>query len=277
MTGTLVSQAGALGVLQGLSAVQVAQLPTLLAYGPPATRAARVSQTPILMAISSGETNVTTEVSQALFLACYKDTAPGNDRQQAWTFVLDGHRFYVMPLGQFGDWAYDTTTHEWCQLQTQGFDGMDFTKGVMWGIRVMGGNSIFPYLMEMDPNQPFDEGWRPIERIVTGGIASRARSNVGVANFTLTASVNDDASTDIPISLAFSDDNGATWSPEFEIPLTDKSTQTLIWNALGSFSAPGRIFRITDYAGPVRLDGADVVLNYSSGADSGTDQDAQGH
>lgn len=275
MTGVTTSQAGAIAVLQGLSGVRTTQLPVLMVYGPPAAYAARTSQAVGLITYSAGDTNVSTEVSQAAFLAAYKDVAPGNDRQQAWTFILDGHRFYVMPLGQFGDWAYDTTTKEWCQLQTQGFDGLNFTKGAMWGIRIMGGNSIFPYLMEMDPNQAFDEGWRPVERIVTGGIPSRARSNIGVANFTLTASVNDDASTDIPISLAFSDDNGATWSPEFEIPLTDQSTQTLIWNALGSFSAPGRIFRITDYAGPVRLDGADVVLNYSSGADSGTDQDGK--
>ncbi len=77
----------------------------------------------------------------------------------------------------------------------------------------------------------------------------------------------------MPISLAFSDDNGVTWSPEFDIPLTDASSQLLIWNALGSFAAPGRVFRITDFAGPVRLDGADVVLTQGSGSDSGQDQE----
>lgn len=210
-----------------------------------------------------------TTVTQTATLIAYSDTDPGLSRQQAWTFVLDGHRFYVLPLGEEGDWAYDTTTKEWCQLQTQGFDGLNFTKGVMWGVRIIGGDAAYPFLLELDPNQPFDDGWRNIERVVTGGIPLRGRYNLGVSNFSVTASVADDASIDLPISLAFSDDNGVTWSEEFEIALTGESSQLLIWNALGSFSQPGRIFRITDYAGPVRLDGADVVLYGGPGADSG--------
>jgi hypothetical protein len=147
----------------------------------------------------------------------------------------------------------------------------------MWGLRVIGGDALYTYLFELDPDQPLDGGWSEIQRMVTGGIATRGRSVVGVANFTVTASVGDDNATDQPISLAFSDDNGVTWSQEFDIPLTDQSTQLLIWNALGSFSQPGRIFRITDTAGPVKLDGADCVLTIGSGADSGQDQEGQQH
>lgn len=210
-------------------------------------------------------------------MAAYFEGQPTVSRQTAWTFVMDGHRFYVLPLGEEGDWAYDTTTQEWCQLSSLGFDGLNFTHGVMWGIRVMGGDSLYPSLLELDPTQPNDEAWREIQRIVTGGIATRGRSVVGVANFNVTASVGDDTSVDQPISLAFSDDNGVSWSPEFNIPLTDKGTQLLIWNALGSFSAPGRIFRITDTAGPIRLDGADCVLTIGTGADSSQEQEGEKH
>ncbi len=193
----------------------------------------------------------------------------------AWTFVMDGHRFYVLSLGPEGDWAYDFTTREWCQLQSQGFPGMNFTRGVMWGLYVVGGDVLYPYLYELDPTEPLDEGWRPVQHMVTGGVPTRTRSVIGVANFTVTASVGLDSSESQPISLAFSDDNGFTWSPEFDEPLTDTSTQMLIWNSLGSFAAPGRIFRITDYSGPIRLDGADVVLTIGSGADSGQQTDGQ--
>jgi Neuraminidase (sialidase) len=93
-----------------------------------------------------------------------------------------------------------------------------------------------------------------------------------VDNVILTASVGDDSATDQSISLAFSDDNGVTWSQEFEIPLTDVSTQTLQWPALGSFAAPGRVFRITDYSGPIRIDGADAVLSVN-GVQQGQDED----
>lgn len=255
--------------------VRASQVAGLAAYAPPATKSVRDSQHAGIIAYSAGDTNVAIDTTQVATLIAYFEGQPTVTRQSAWTFVMDGHRFYVLPLGEEGDWAYDTTTQEWCQLQTQGFDGLNFTHGVMWGIRVMGGDSLYPFLYELDPEQHADEGWREVERIVTGGIPTRGRSSIGVANFSLTASVGDDASTDQPISLAFSDDNGVTWSPEFDIPLTDSSSQLLIWNALGSFSAPGRVFRITDNAGPVRLDGADCVLTIGSGADSGQDQEGQ--
>lgn len=252
---------------------RVTQLAELVVYGPPASEGVRATQQVLLSAETAGDFNVSGRITQQAVLMAYATAQPSVSRQSAWSFVLDGHRFYVLPLGSQGDWAYDTTTQEWCQLQTQGFDGLNFTHGVMWGIRVMGGDSLYSYIMELDPTQPLDGGWREIERIVTGGIATRGRSAVGVANFSLTASVGDDTSTNMPISLAFSDDNGVTWSQEFDIPLTDAGSQLLIWNALGSFAAPGRIFRITDYAGPVRLDGADVVLTIGSGADSGQEQE----
>lgn len=215
------------------------------------------------------------KTSQLPRLIAYRTGIPAQQRQTAWTFVLDGHRFYVLPLGPEGDWAYDMTTQEWCQLQTQGFPGMNFTHGVMWGLRIMGGDALYPYLYELDPTEPFDENWREVNHIVTGGIATRARSMIGVANFTLTASVSEDSAIDHALSLAFSDDNGVTWSKEFDLPLTDVSTQKLIWNALGSFTAPGRVFRLTDFSGPIRLDGADVVLTIGTGADSGIESDGQ--
>lgn len=275
MTNIRESQSPLLLVSQPMAGapLQASQFGMLVTYGPPAAKSGRETQNAMLLASSAGAYNVGVNVSQEALLIAYSTGQPSISRQAAWTFVMDGHRFYVLPLGPEGDWAYDTTTQEWCQLQTQGFDGLNFTHGVMWGIRVIGGDSLYTFVMELDPTQPLDEGWREIERVVTGGIATRGRSAVGVANFSLTASVGDDTSVNMPISLAFSDDNGVSWSQEFDIPLTDMGSQLLIWNALGSFAAPGRIFRITDYAGPVRLDGADVVLTIGSGADSGQEQE----
>lgn len=252
------------------------QAALLAAYGPAETIDGRVSQGLLEAAYSAGTHNVVTNVSQGALLVAYGTGVPGTQKLAAWTFVLDGHRFYVLPLGPEGDWAYDTTTHEWCQLQTQGFPGLNFTHGVMWGLRVIGGDALYTYLYEMDPNQPLDEAWREVQHMVTGGVATRSRASIGVANFTLTASVGLDSEIDQNISLAYSDDNGVTWSKEFNLPLTDVSTQTLLWSALGSYSAPGRVFRITDYSGPIRLDGADVVLTVGNGVDAGQDQDKSG-
>jgi hypothetical protein len=253
----------------------ISQSITLTAYGPVQSPFGYSTQDIALAATSAGTRNATPSVNQSAVLIAYGEGVPSTASQSAWTFVLDGHRFYVLPLGPEGDWAYDMTTQEWCQLQSQGFPGLNFTHGVMWGLRVIGGDALYTYLYEMDPNQPLDEGWREVQHMVTGGVPTRTRSVIGVANFTLTASVGDDSSIANAISLAFSDDNGKTWSKEFDIPLTDMDGQKVIWNALGSFSAPGRVFRITDYSGPIRLDGADVVLTVGTGADSGQEFDGQ--
>lgn len=255
---------------------RVTQLALEMAYGPPAAQDVRDTQILVMAPRSAGAHNVTAKISQGAILVAYMSTPPALPRQDAWTFILDGHRFYVLPLGEEGDWAYDTTTKEWCQLQTAGFNGLNFNHGVMWGLRIMGGDSLDTTLYELDPTQPLDEEWRPIEHVVTGGVAHRGRDAVGVANFSVVASVGDvPLDPDSEISLAFSDDQGVTWSDELSLPLTDVSTQRLIWTALGTFSSPGRVFRISDTAGPIRLDGADVVLTRGNGSDSGQEQEGQ--
>lgn len=274
----MVASAAQLGVLAATqnndSHPRASQLVAFAAYGPPQTKFGYESQAQLLAAIAQGN-NVTTSSSQVALLAAYGTGVPGTSSSDAWTFVMDGHRFYVLPLGPEGDWAYDTTTQEWCQLQSQGFPGLNLRHGVMWGLRVIGSDVLYTYLYELDPNQPLDEAWREVQHMVTGGIPTRTRSVIGVANFTLTASVGDDSSVDQPVSLAYSDDNGVTWSPEYDMMLTDVGTQQLLWNALGSFAAPGRVFRITDYSGPIRIDGADAVLTIGTGADSGQESDGQ--
>lgn len=275
MTGTIVTQHETLAALAGQTGVTAYQLTTLSAFGPLATMAADVEQMSMLAATSAGANNVSTDVSQMTTLIAYGTGEPFTQRQSAWTFTLDGHKFYVLPLGPEGDWAYDVTTDAWSQLKTDGFNGLNFTNGVMWGLRIMGGDQLYPYLYELDPNQTLDEDWRAITHVATGGIPLRGRYNVGVANFTLTASVGDIQDVnDYNVSLSFSDDNGDTWSPDFDIELTGAGSQRLIWNALGSFTSPGRVFKITDTAGPMRIDGADVVLSGSTGeADSGEGQE----
>lgn len=270
MAHTDLSQFTLLSALDGQATPQVSSFVVLDAFGPLATSGADVSHfTPIVARAGI----VATEVSQLPVLIAYGTGEPFDSRQQSWTFTLDGHKFFVLPLGPEGDWAYDVTTQSWCQLQTEGFDGLNFTKGVMWGPRIIGGDALFPYLYELDPNAREDEGWRDIKHVVTGGVPLRGRYNVGVSNFTITASVATLDSVGQDMTLNFSDDNGNTWSPDFSITLNGTGSQRLIWNSLGSFSAPGRIFKITDTAGPVRIDGADVVLKGSDGADSGESQE----
>jgi len=242
---------------------QASQLALFAAYAPPAPKYADAAQGAVFIACSGGDTNVTAEVSQGALFVAYKEGIPDQSRQTAWTFVLDGHRFYVLPLGPEGDWAYDTVTKQWCHLESQGFGGqLNFTNGVMWGLRIMGGDQLYDTLYELDPNQPQDEGWRPVERIVTGGLQVRSPNMIGCANFRLTASAGILEEDGASLQLSFSDDYGHTWTGPFVMTLNSGDfSQSLVYSGLGSFAAPGRVFQVYDAGGLVRIDGADAALN----------------
>lgn len=266
MASALRSSASQLAALAARSAGAptpwASQLAVLVAYAPPQSQLARAQQAQLLVARSSGETNVTAEVSQAALLIAYATGVPITQVATSWDFILDGHRLWVVSLGPEGDWAYDTTTKQWCQLFTQGFPGLNFTHGAMWGLRIMGGDLLYPFLYEMAADQPNDEGWRPVFHAVTGGIMTRSPNGIGVANFRLAASAGalNDVSTDV--NLSYSDDNGETWSDLVAIAVAQGANSVqLIWPALGSFSAPGRIFSITDSGGMLSIYGADAALN----------------
>lgn len=252
-------------------AAQAAQMVLLVAVAPPQTHETATSQLQLLVARSGGEANVAPRVSQAALLVAFGTGVPNDTRSDSWTFVLDGHRFWVVPLGPEGDWAYDTTTKQWCQLDTQGFPGLNFTHGVMWGLRIFGGDVLYPFLYELDPTQPDDEGWRPVQHVVTGALSTRSPNMIGVANFRITGSVGalSDISTDV--NLTFSDDNGRSWVGPFVISLAQGETdKPLVWPALGSFAAPGRVFQIEDQGGMLSLYGADASLNNYDEDDNGS-------
>ena len=267
----LLSQSGILIGVAGQPKAIATTFGAQLAYGPPSARSASETTVGALIARSGGTTNVVANISQAAVYMAYKSSTPVTTRQTAWTFFLDGHRFYVLPLGPEGDWAYDTTTKEWCKFKTQGFDGLNFKNGVMWNFRIMGGDSLYPYLLEMDPNKTLDDDFRPIQHIVTGGLATRSRNSVAVANVMLTGGIN--ASTAASsVTLAVSDDNGITYSSEYPPAIVDTASQSLMWNSMGAFSHPGRIFRITDVGGIARIDGLDVITTSGNATDDGIDQ-----
>lgn len=241
---------------------RVSQALVLAAFGPPSTFEARAPQLQLLAARSAGASNVSTRTSQGLMLIAYGTGTPVTQVASTWTFVLDGHTFWVVSLGPEGDFAYDKDTKQWCQLITQGFANLNFTHGTMWKTRIIGGDILYPTLYELDPEQPDDEGWRGVLRIVTGGITVRSTNMIGVANFRLTGSLGviSDAST--AVNLSFSDDNGITWTTMAPILLVPGQTNTpLVWDALGSFQAPGRIFQVSDTGGMASINGADVALN----------------
>lgn len=183
-------------------------------------------------------------------------------RRRAWTFTLDGHAFYALDLGAEGTYLFDKTTGNWCKWITSGYLGWDVVNGTTWGKRIVGGDYLTTDILEMQPTATQDNGGLDITHVVTGGLVKRSRIFSSLEAFNLACSTGQLEKTGSTVQLSFSDDQGKTWF--------DCDTQTLTqgdysaeiaWRSLGSFAGPGRLFRITDVGGFLRIDGADVSID----------------
>jgi len=237
------------------------ELTALVVHTPPATKYVRDSQTAGLVVYAKG-VYAMPRASQLYALAVYRTSIPDSTRQRAWTFVLDGHQFYVLDLGNEGTFLYDIGTGQWCEFKTQGHNGWNVKNGVSWGSsnRIVGGDEFYPYVWEMDPDQPVDEGFRDIIHKVTGGIMTRSRVFHAVEMLRIAGSLGKNTSdSGATMTMRFSDDMGGTWSDTLPIALDgDAFPGEISWTSLGSFMAPGRVFEFSDVGGLLRIDGADL-------------------
>lgn len=188
---------------------------------------------------------------------------PAVSRKRAWSFVLDGHTFYVLDLGKQGTFVCDTSTgNQWAQFITTGYLNWNFANGCMWGQRIVAGDLLTTDVWEMNPSSLLDNGAATITHVVTGGVVTRNRIYHSVDVLSLACSVGQSQTANGTVLLSFSDDQGKTW--------TDMDTKTLTqgdfsgeiaWQSLGSFESPGRIFKITDSGGFLRIDGVDAGID----------------
>jgi len=183
-------------------------------------------------------------------------------RQRAWTFTHDGHTFYVLDLGSEGNWLYDVTTGQWSEFITSGYQNWDMTAGVMWDKRIVAGDRTTNDVWECSAAAAQDNDALEVSHTATGVIPHRSRNKLTVG--ALRASVSPGqltSETTAPVSLLFSDDGGNTWAGPFSVTLTEGVYDAEVaFRALGSFAAPGRIFRLSDIGGPKRIDGCDVEI-----------------
>jgi hypothetical protein len=176
---------------------------------------------------------------------------------------MDGHVFYVLDLGREGTFLYDDTTGEWSKWITANYNTWNLTNGTMWGQRIVGGDILTTDTWEMQPGALFDNGSAEITHVVTGGLVKRNRVFVSVDALRLNCSVGQlDDVNGATVQMSFSDDQGQTWVDMDTISLTESDFDgEVAWRSLGSFAAPGRIFRITDVGGFLRIDGCDAGIN----------------
>lgn len=188
---------------------------------------------------------------------------PATSRKRAWAFVLDGHTFYVLDMGNYSTWVYDITTQQWSNFYTSGYVQWDVVNGVMWGDRIIGGDLATDNIWEVAATAIQDSDAYDVPHVVTGGLATRSRTYRSLDSLRLAISFGDTQDpTGSVVSMAFSDDNGNSYSANFPIAITEGNfSMEVAWTSMGSFAAPGRIFQISDSGGPMRIDGCDAFID----------------
>lgn len=238
-------------------------------YAPTPARLARDSTFGAYVVYESNPMNIPRQSGYGAYVVW----APGigqENRTRAWMWTLDGHTFYILDLGAEGTFAYDISTGQWARFQTAGFQGWNVRAGTMWGEdnRIVGGDTLYGTVWEVDPDTFLDEGFRDIEHIVTGGVMTRSRRFYSVDELRIAGSLGMFTSEgEAVIRLRFSDDNGETWVTMPDPELESGSPTEVVWRSLGSFMAPGRVFEVSDIGGMFRIDGADVYIGDFDGED----------
>lgn len=266
-----VSQEAALVTRRADAAADASQLAALAVLAPPASKLVHTGQMADLTPYSVG-VNALPTVSQMFALVVYSDAVPEERRNRAWTFVFDGHTFYVLDLGPQGTWVYDIDTQQWCKFTTVGYgNSWNMKGGAVWrNGRVVACDSVTGQVWEIVPTQTHDEGWRPVIHASSAGIPRRSRVHTAMEALRITASVGVIGEEGATFSLRFSDDNGKTWSDPYTLELHENDFDgELAWRSLGSFMAPGRVVELEDTGGLIRIDGADVFLDNYDGDGNG--------
>lgn len=213
---------------------------------------ARVSDL-ALETIHGGTSGARANISALDVESVYTTGAPNDLRQRAWSFTWDGHKCYALDLGTNGTVVYDFTTGEWSRFNTSGFGGhWNMKNGFDWRAarKTVAGDTSTGKLYAMDPTSFFDDGWRPSVYEVNGVLFATDIGYHKQYALRMLGSTGRNADDEAPVlKMVFSDDNGATWSNEYSVALTADSKARIEFRSLGSFTAPGRIFRLYDTGG----------------------------
>lgn len=262
MSSAAVSTVTVLAPFDGQSEAQIAQLHVLAVVGgQPIATEVLSSQIFALAPVSGVGTESLSNTSQIFGLLVYGTGAVDRFVQRAWTFDLDGHSFYVLQLGKQGTFILDKTTGVWCQWETEGFETWNMENGWTWdGDRIIAGDNSSPIVWEYNPNSTLDDDFRPMRRKVTGVIPLRGRDTLTILGMHLSASLGDSAAG-AEIRMRFSDNQGKDWSMWYGISLEPNNfNQVLNFRSLGTARAPGRVFEVEDFGGPVRIDTAELDI-----------------
>lgn len=179
---------------------------------------------------------------------------------RAWTFQVDGHRFYVLTIGASVTWAFDLlgSGSQWTTFGSLGLDYWLAHLGTTMGDITIALDNVSAKVYRLDPSRKTD-GTTAVPVICTVIVEGQDRS-IPCSNVVLHLDVGKGPYTgqgSAPVaSESHSDDDGNTFSgwDEQPLPVAGSYGRLPRWNGLGDIPPLlGRIFRfaISDPVGVV--------------------------
>jgi hypothetical protein len=198
---------------------------------------------------------------------------------RAWTFSLDGHDMYVLKLGNEETLVYDVLAEQWYEWATGDLTRWRAYTGRNWlgsrslsdafGSSIIVGDLANGALYFMDPDGFADDDpnlganyIRPFLREITGQVATRGYDMVPCYGVSLMGSIGENIDATLTaVTLFTSDDEGHVYDEHDMIDVAPDDYRARIdWNSgLGSFEAPGRLFRVQDRGALQRIDWLDMA------------------
>jgi len=192
---------------------------------------------------------------------------------RVWTYTLDGHDFYVIRLGNIETLVYDTHSEQWSVFGDEGNDLWKAYQGINWlgseqlahlhGSNIVVGDDSNGSLYFLNPEQYTDDhrvdgadNPQTFQRIFQGQLNKRGYDYERCFAVELLGSIGQmDNPLLTDIALTYSDDRGNTYVDAGTVTVANGDLGARVdWRSLGSFTAPGRIFKITDTGGFFRID-----------------------
>jgi hypothetical protein len=178
------------------------------------------------------------------------------DDARAFSYIIDGHSFYVLifPTDK-KTWVYDITTgywHEWQSYYTHD-DSIPFSRhrsncGYAFGLKQIVGDYENGTLYELDMST-FTDNSHTIQRIRAAQTINKDRYNVIFNRLEIEFEAGPGLITGVgdnpQAMLEWSDDGGHTWSNEHwrSIGKIGEYTRRAVWHRLGV--SRNRVFRLT--------------------------------
>ena len=260
-----------LGAVESGGDARVTQVAALAAVQFPSEQV----KTTQAFALAAAEYDRDIRVSQAYVLAAVKGSIY-DPKVRVWTMTLDGHDLLVFRLGTLNQTlVYDDHTESWYIWSSKTHDKWRAYNGCNWdgasnyagayGSNIIVGDDGNGSLYFLDPNKDLDDhpltgidDAYPFQRLVMAqrvgaGYDRKKCYAVNILGSTGEGSTTDETLT--AITLYTSDNQGHDYTNHGTINVVPEEYDTrLQWRSLGSYKAPGRIFKVEDFGALKRID-----------------------